>query len=596
MTLTGRLIGWIGRRALLFGVLVSALFAYAVYESGDLQRSWHHSQTFNADQARHLDAIFNETRAKRQKLEMALQQSGERAKAASIVELEKQDREVRNEIIRLTAHQPDRLQQLLAVTTLDIDAIKQEQERMLQLAFLERERDGLALALRAAHDHEAALVAFKSAALETADRIRQNRLNAEGNVRANQRAWEKSAKVCDAANAELSAFDRSWLRRSIARLPFQAQREDLDRTKNAACAGVKAARDAFNRARSVAEGWQRMRGDAAHPPTRRGDWVDGSLSHATARLESRLLNEREMAARTISARVNRIWTRYNGEVIFIRALLALLIILGSPYMIRLFCWFVLAPVAMRRASIELSVPQGGGASIGVGAASATTVALRVLPGEEILVRQDYLQTSSLSGTKQTQWFLDWKKPLTSFASGLVFLTRIRGDGEIITISATRDGLAEVTLLALPVGASCVLQPRALAAVAQPIGHPVRVSSHWRLGSLNAWLTMQLRYLVFHGPARLVLKGGRGVRVEPAERGRVFGQDQLLGFSADLAYAVARSETFWPYFVGREPLLKDRVQAGDGVLIVEEAPLSVRLGKRSRGIEGLIDAGMKAFGM
>ena len=138
---------------------------------------------------------------------------------------------------------------------------------------------------------------------------------------------------------------------------------------------------------------------------------------------------------------------------------------------------------------------------------------------------------------------------------------------------------------LPDGAACVLQPRALAAVAQPIRRPLRITRHWRLGSLNAWLTLQLRYLVFHGPARLVLKGGRGVRVESAERGRVFGQDQLVGLPADFAYSVTRAETFWPYFLGREQLLKDRTMPGKGVLIIEEAPLTVRSGEVRRGLEG-----------
>lgn len=212
------------------------------------------------------------------------------------------------------------------------------------------------------------------------------------------------------------------------------------------------------------------------------------------------------------------------------------------------------------------------------------------------MRQDYLQTTSHAGRKETQWFLDWRHLFTSLASGLAFLTRIRGDGEVTTVSAVRDPLAEVTILTLPEGASCVVQPRALAAVAQPIHRRLRVTTQWRLGSLNAWLTMQLRYVIFHGPARLVIKGGRGVRVEHAEQGRIFGQDQLVGFSADLAYSVTRTETFWPYFFGREQLLKDRVEAGSGVLIIEEAPLSVRRGEVRRGIEGLVDASMKAFGI
>ncbi len=251
---------------------------------------------------------------------------------------------------------------------------------------------------------------------------------------------------------------------------------------------------------------------------------------------------------------------------------------------------------MRSTAVRIRIPGGRSVSIPPSAPSATSVGVRLAQDEELLVRQDYLQTSSHAGRKGTQWWLDWTKPITSIATGLTFLTRIRGDGEVTTVSAVRDGLAEVTIMTLPEGAACVLQPRALAAVAQPIGRRLRITRHWRLGSLNAWLTLQLRYLVFHGPVRLVLKGGRGVRVEAAEQGRVFGQDQLVGFSADLAYAVTRTETFWPYFLGREQLLKDRVMAGEGVLIVEEAPLTARRGEVRRGLEGMIDAGMKVFGM
>lgn len=280
-----------------------------------------------------------------------------------------------------------------------------------------------------------------------------------------------------------------------------------------------------------------------------------------------------------------------------KAALAFAGIMLSPLLIRLFCYYVVAPAAMRRPAIRLSAGDGEAAPIPPVSRSAASVAVRLAAGEELLVRQDYLQSTSLVGEKRTRGFLDPWRPLTGFATGLYFLTEIRGAGETTTISARRDPFAEVTIVTLPAGAACVLQPRALAAVAQPVDRPLRVTSRWRLGSLNAWLTLQLRFLVFHGPARLVVKGARGVRVEPAERGRVFGQDQLIGFSADLAYAVTRTETFWPYLLGREPLFKDRVAGGGGMLVLEEAPLALRGGAaRRRGIEGMIDAGMKLFGM
>lgn len=277
------------------------------------------------------------------------------------------------------------------------------------------------------------------------------------------------------------------------------------------------------------------------------------------------------------------------------AFIALIVILLTPYLIRVLLYFVFARSAEKRGAIRVNLD--GSETEGITAApSSISVALRLKAEEELLVRQGYLQTTSWEGPKETRWLLDWRRPLGSLASGLVFLTRVRGDGETTTISAVRDPFAEITTLNVPSGASCVLHPRALVAVAQPIDTPLRISSHWRLFSLNAWLTLQLRFLAFHGPAKLVIKGGRGIRVERAERGRVLGQEQLVGFSSDLAYSVSRAETFWPYFLGHEPLLKDRVAAGTGLLIIEEAPLASCGGRQRAGLEGAFDAFLKAFGL
>ena len=278
---------------------------------------------------------------------------------------------------------------------------------------------------------------------------------------------------------------------------------------------------------------------------------------------------------------------------------AALILLGvilSPYLIRTLFWFVLAPIAERRPAIRIAV-SGGGAPVAPAPRSTASVGVRLGPGEELLVRQGYLQSTSPLSDRADRWLLDWRHPLSSVAAGLGFLTRIRGDGELTTVSAVADPFAEVTVLELPDGAACVLHPRALAAAAKPIERRLRITSRWRLGSLNAWLTLQLRFLVFHGPARLVVKGGRGVRVERATRGRVFGQDQLVGFSADLAYSVARTDTFRPYLFGLVPLFRDTVADGDGVVVIEEAPMAGRgrAGPR-RGLEGAMDAALKVFGV
>ena len=61
-----------------------------------------------------------------------------------------------------------------------------------------------------------------------------------------------------------------------------------------------------------------------------------------------------------------------------------------------------------------------------GARSAISLGIELGPEDEALVRQDYLQASSLGGAKRTRWLLDWHHPLTSLASGMRFLTAIRG--------------------------------------------------------------------------------------------------------------------------------------------------------------------------
>lgn len=282
--------------------------------------------------------------------------------------------------------------------------------------------------------------------------------------------------------------------------------------------------------------------------------------------------------------------------LFIPALWALIAIILTPFAIRTVFYWVLAPLASLQKPIHLL----DSAAVIPLPTDRSFVSRAITPGSghELLVKQGFIQTVSHGGTKATQLLLDSNHPLTSIIAGLWFLTRIRGGpGDTTTVSAIQDPFAEIAMLSLPAGAAVVLQPRAIAGVVQPIAAPLKITSHWRLGTLNAWLTWQLRFLVFHGPAQILLTGGRGVRIEAALAGRSIGQDQLIGFSAGLAYSTGRTETFLPYLLGHEPLLKDRVAAGSGVLIAEEAPGAGRPKSGIRhGLEGATDAILKVFGI
>ena len=284
-----------------------------------------------------------------------------------------------------------------------------------------------------------------------------------------------------------------------------------------------------------------------------------------------------------------------------RAFLALVGILLTPFAIRALFYYGIAPAVERGRPIQLAVPSGLDGAPSSTEQSRPTISVTLAKEEELLVRQGFLQSSPATSDMRTQWLLSWRNVFTSLASGMVFLTRARGTSASFGISTGDDPFAELARIVMPEGSALVMQPRALAAIVQPQGKAMPIRSRWRLFSLHAWLTFQLRYLVFYGPGSLIVKGGRGVRVEQAASGRRFGQDQLVGFSAHTAYTVTRNETFLPYFFGREPLFRDRVAdlgagAQPGILVIEEAPMAGRRKGVRGGLEGAFDAVLKAFGI
>ena len=230
--------------------------------------------------------------------------------------------------------------------------------------------------------------------------------------------------------------------------------------------------------------------------------------------------------------------------------------------------------------------------------SEVSAALEIAPGDELLVQPDFLQSSSQPAIKRTRWFLNPRLPFASLASGMFALTSVRPEGETTTravVSSQRDPFSEIGVIEIPAGAAMVIQPRSLAAVVKPAGQPTHITRHWRLGSLHAWITLQLRYLVFHGPCRLLLKGSRGVRAEAPLPGqpRLINQAATLGFSANLDYRTIRCETFVPYLRGQEELFNDLFAGGPGWFIYEEMPAQDRRGGLAgRGLEGLFDASSK----
>lgn len=289
------------------------------------------------------------------------------------------------------------------------------------------------------------------------------------------------------------------------------------------------------------------------------------------------------------------------------ALALLLGIILLPIGIKLVFYFVVAPWVASRPPIRILPAASGGVSAPYahpiaaddrGRMSAVSQSIALARSQELLIQPEYLQSTSLQARKTTRWLLHARFPFASLLSGMFMLTRVcPAAAEPVVISATKDALSEVGIVDLAAGAAFVCQPRSLAGVIQDQEHPIRVSAHWRLGSLQGWLTLQLRFLVFHGPGQLVLKGCRGIRIEPAGRGRLINQAATLGFSANLDYAVTRCETFVSYWSGKEELFNDVFSGAPGVFVYEEMPdLKRTAGITGRGVEGFTDAVLKVFGV
>ena len=284
------------------------------------------------------------------------------------------------------------------------------------------------------------------------------------------------------------------------------------------------------------------------------------------------------------------------------ALLVLSAIL-TPVAIKAFFYFVLAPLASRLKPLaiahelhldEASVPLPPEQQSRI---SGVSLALPLAPGDAMVIHPAYLQSSPSGSCKRTQWLLDWSYPLTSLAAGMAVLTRITSiQPATVTLSASDDPLMEVALLHLPEGAALVLQPRGLVGMVFHGEQKSAISSHWRLASLHAWLTLQLRFIVFRGPVTLIVRGTRGVRIEPAGQGRSISQAATLGFSTGVLYSTTRSETFIPYLRGQQALLNDRFD-GDGIYLYEETPRHGKQpGKVGSWFEGFTDAVLKVFGI
>lgn len=287
------------------------------------------------------------------------------------------------------------------------------------------------------------------------------------------------------------------------------------------------------------------------------------------------------------------------------ALSALVGIIAMPRVVSTVLFYGVAPLATRRFGVQLAPDSTGELKVEVASEKSLTFSLQ--RGWEILIGHGLVVGKPKSAVAKDRLLFDRSMPLTSLACGLYGMTNIRSEqnAEIAILArqpkASRNGmvipnLAEIAVLDLPENSALVLQPRCLVGVIQQIDKPMRITRHWQAGNLGNWLTMQLRYVVFHGPAKLIVRGNGGVKVGLASEGFGVTQSATLGFSANLRYGVSRCEPFNAYRSGETELFDDSFSLGPGYYVLEVSPVLAAGDPIRRAFKWPIDIILKVFGL
>jgi hypothetical protein len=341
----------------------------------------------------------------------------------------------------------------------------------------------------------------------------------------------------------------------------------------------------------------------------RSTWERDGLEIALGKVEMRLRSVQAEQSKLMHY-VNETWNHQLGREPIRMAvkwwtLVAVLCYFFGPTLWKMGAYFLVAPFLVRSRPVKL---RAAGADMPEVSNSQVSAEIPLARGERLWVKEKFLQASDEGLRRKSRYLLDWRVPLTCFATGLVELIEMsnEGEGDIperrLTLSNQSDPHSELAVITLVDGAALILRPSFLAGAITAGEQRLRIRRRWQLFRWQSWVTLQFRYFEFSGPCRLVVAGRRGVRAEIlSERegggyaGRRTNQDATMGFTPNLEYRPARAETFWSYYRGMNPLFDD-LFTGHGMFLCQQVS-TPEDGQVSRKFwSGVWGGAMKVFGM
>ncbi|MDB6169231.1 MAG: hypothetical protein JWM88_2095 [Verrucomicrobia bacterium] len=404
-----------------------------------------------------------------------------------------------------------------------------------------------------------------------------------GQTSAGIAAEQDRIRQSDKIIAQLTQLDSTWdrLTGDAQQKANRERRTKLEQTRAETAAHVAALQTDFQRT----------------------TWERDGLEIALGKLDTQLRTIESKRSKVYHY-LERVWNYRLGRfTVKVWVYLTLGLYFFGPTIGKLALYFALAPLIVRGRPVRLAESQPEMPGVGL---SHVSVDITLLPGERLWVREKFLQASDEGLKRKMRFLLDWRMPLTWMASGLTELVEMRNRHLarefVCTLSNRADPHSELAVVILRPGVTMVLRPSFIAGVILGAGQALKVRRRWQLLRWQAWVTLQFRFLEFHGPCRLVIAGSRGVRAEwlvnraenphPARR---TNQDATIGFTPNLDYQPVRAETFWSYYRGMNPLFDD-LFSGQGLFLCQQVSADGDARKARKFWSNVWGGALKVFGL
>jgi|GEM_PF-1553094 len=242
----------------------------------------------------------------------------------------------------------------------------------------------------------------------------------------------------------------------------------------------------------------------------------------------------------------------------------------TPWIYGLLGYYLFAPLISRGKPVLLSegTPKKNSAT-----GSSQSLVVTLAPNQEMVAKEEYLQSNQEELRKSTCWIWKWRYPVTSLLCGLTMLTRVRNvsknenSSQRITFSHQDNGLLEVAKIRIPREGALVIRPSFIAGLIYDRDKEPDIKTKWVFKRLHAWVTFQFRYFIIKGPVEVLVAAGRGVKSERLNedypRLRI-NRKLTVAFSPTVGYNSIRAETLMAYLRKKNPLFDDHF-SGDGVV-------------------------------